>query len=69
MSGTAPISANYVPGTGYVVSIAEATIEDCGCVVLADEGEITTPPNLTTMPGDSVVTIAFLDAWAQAKGL
>lgn len=69
MAGVAPITAEYVAGTGYVVSIAEATIEDCGCVRLADEGDITTPPNLTTMPGESVVTVAFLDAWAMAKGL
>lgn len=69
IQGDDAITATYVPGTGYVISISEATIDQCGCVLLADEGELTTPPNLTTMPGDSVVTIAFLDAWATAKGL
>jgi hypothetical protein len=51
------------------LGVATGTISQYGCVILADHVPITAAlPNGGQQPGD-VVTVAFLDAWAAAKGL
>ena len=63
--GDAPIDVSFDAGTNtYTVSIAKATKEECGAVMLADEAGIATP---LSIGGSDVITWDFLRLWAAAQ--